>query len=308
MRHFALILAMVVLNIGSATAQIVINDPNADTSVAEPNFPRKDGPVIAVDSGHNNYSTIDRHLAPFAALLRSDGFEVVDSKATFTRSSLPSFKVLVIANALPAALVNDWKLPATSAFSRAEIEAVKEWVISGGSLLLIADHRPLAGSARDLGLAFGFQFKDGLVARDPVDGRPDIFTRDNGGLRDDVVTRGREPGTAVTSIRTFTGSAFRAPPGARPLIVFPSGFMNHECLIPCPDNAPETDVTGQLQAAVMPFGKGRVAVFGEVAMFSAQLLTNYQPPFRFGFQAKGAEQNKQFILNVMQWLVGRLPE
>ncbi|MBI3470619.1 MAG: hypothetical protein HY013_04620 [Candidatus Solibacter usitatus] len=28
---------------------------------------------------------------------------------------------------------------------------------------------------------------------------------------------------------------------------------------------------GYLQGAVLPFGKGRVAVFGEAAMFSAQL-------------------------------------
>jgi hypothetical protein len=63
-----------------------------------------------------------------------------------------------------------------------------------------------------------------------------------------------------------------------------------------------------LQAAVMPMGKGRIAVFGEAAMFSSQVIGRSNPPFRFGFTAKGAEQNKQFILNLMQWLAGILPE
>ncbi len=264
--------------------------------------------MVAIDSGHNNYHTIDRNFGPFASLLRNDGFRVVDSKTLFTRDGLLPFKVMVISNALPAALVNDWKLPASSAFSPAEIDAIKAWVMDGGSMLLIADHRPLAGSARDLASAFGFRWEDGFVARDPMDGRPDIFTRADATLRDDVVTRGRDTGTVITSLRTFGGSGFRAPSDARPLIVFPSGFMNHECGLPCPPGAPESDATGYLQGAVMSFGKGRIAVFGEAGMFSAQVWTTLKPPFRFGFQAKGAEQNKQFILNLMQWLAGILPE
>jgi hypothetical protein len=32
------------------------------------------------------------------------------------------------------------------------------------------------------------------------------------------------------------------------------------------------------------------------------------PPFRFGFNAEGAEQNKQFVLNLMRWLSGVLPD
>jgi hypothetical protein len=307
MRLLILTAAIVALNFGPASAQSIINDPDADTGVPRPDFPPEGGPVVGVDSAHYNYHTIDNRFAPFAALLRNDGFRVMDSTSLFSSNSLSAFKILVISNALPAALEKNWKLPATSAFSPEEIKAVKTWVLGGGSLLLIADHRPLAGSARDLGLAFGFQFQDGLVARNPMDGRRDIFTRAEGTLRDDVVTRGRDGGAPVTSLRTFTGSGFRAPPGARPLIVFPSGFMNHACGIPCPDNAPQTDATGYLQGAVMPFGKGRVAVFGEAAMFSAQVMTTVKPPFRFGFQGNGAEQDKQFILNLMQWLAGILP-
>lgn len=171
MRLFVIAAVTVTLNLGLASAQSIIDDPEADTGVLHPDFPADGGPMVAIDSGHNNYHTIDRNFGPFASLLRNDGFRVIDSKALFTRDSLSPFKVLVISNALPAALVNDWKLPASSAFSPAEIDAIKAWVKGGGSMLLIADHRPLAGSARDLALAFGFRLEDGVVARDPMDGR-----------------------------------------------------------------------------------------------------------------------------------------
>jgi len=306
MRLLILPAAILILSLGLASAQQV-NDPDADVSVAHPAFPQKDGPVVAIDSGHSNFHTIDGRYQPFASVLRNDGFRVVDSKSLFTGDSLSAFKVLVISNALPAALVKDWSLPATSAFSPAEIEALKAWVTNGGSLLLIADHRPFAGSARDLAVAFGFRFVDGVVERDPL-GQRDIFTLADGSLHEDVVTRGRDAGSAVTSLQTFTGSAFQAPPAARPIIVLPAGYMSHECLLPCRGTVSETNVGGYLQGAVMPLGKGRIAVFGEAAMFSAQIVKGSNPPFRGGFNAKSAEQNKQFILNLMEWLAGTLPQ
>jgi len=306
MRLLILPAAILILSLGLASAQQV-NDPDADVSVAHPAFPQKDGPVVAIDSGHSNFHTIDGRYQPFASVLRNDGFRVVDSKSPFTGDSLSAFKVLVISNALPAALVKDWSLPATSAFSPAEIEALNAWVTGGGSLLLIADHRPFAGSARDLAAAFGFRFVDGVVERDPL-GQRDIFTLADGSLHEDVVTRGRDAGSAVTSLQTFTGSAFQAPPAARPIIVLPAGYMSHECLLPCRGTVSETNVGGYLQGAVMPLGKGRIAVFGEAAMFSAQIVKGSNPPFRGGFNAKSAEQNKQFILNLMEWLAGTLPQ
>jgi len=306
MRLLILPAAILILSLGLVSAQQV-NDPDADVSVAHPAFPQKDGPVVAIDSGHSNFHTIDGRYQPFASVLRNDGFRVVDSKSLFTGDSLSAFKVLVISNALPAALVKDWSLPATSAFSPAEIEALNAWVTGGGSLLLIADHRPFAGSARDLAAAFGFRFVDGVVERDPL-GQRDIFTLADGSLHEDVVTRGRDAGSAVTSLQTFTGSAFQAPPAARPIIVLPAGYMSHECLLPCRGTVSETNVGGYLQGAVMPLGKGRIAVFGEAAMFSAQIVKGSNPPFRGGFNAKGAEQNKQFILNLMEWLAGTLPQ
>jgi hypothetical protein len=59
------------------------------------------------------------------------------------------------------------------------------------------------------------------------------------------------------------------------------------------------------QGAALSVGKGRVAVFGEAAMFTAQ-TDDADPKIKTGFSAPGAESNKQFALNVARWLAGEL--
>jgi len=52
-------------------------------------------------------------------------------------------------------------------------------------------------------------------------------------------------------------------------------------------------------------GRGRVAVFGEAAMFTAQVSGPERRPM--GMNTPTAAQNPQFLLNVMHWLAGLLP-
>ncbi len=61
-------------------------------------------------------------------------------------------------------------------------------------------------------------------------------------------------------------------------------------------------VGGWLQGAVMKYGAGRIAFFGEAAMFTAQ-LSDLKP---VGMNAPQAEQNSQFVLNLIHWLSGVL--
>jgi hypothetical protein len=65
-------------------------------------------------------------------------------------------------------------------------------------------------------------------------------------------------------------------------------------------------VHGWFQGAVAKVGAGRVAVFGEAAMFTAQWAgrgTGW-----FGLRSPGAEQNQQFLLNVAHWLSGLISD
>ena len=54
------------------------------------------------------------------------------------------------------------------------------------------------------------------------------------------------------------------------------------------------------QGAVIRYGKGRIAVFGEAAAFTAQLSGPRK--VKIGMNNPAAKQNYQFVLNIMHWL------
>lgn len=286
----------------------VVPDLNADVSVSSPAFMRDTGPVIVVDEGHHNYHKSKERFAPFAALLQNDGFQVSGKEGHIEASYLSGVDVLVIANALN--LVNDgrWAKPVPSAFDQTEIDAVKAWVQNGGALLLIADHFPFAGAAAKIGAAFGFSFINGFVFHAPTTEASDVFTVDSGALQDHPITRGQTAADSVSKIATFTGSAFAAPANAAPIIVLPQDYV---VLLPdvaweFNDETPRVAAEGYFQGSAMKVGNGRIAVFGEAAMFTAQISTT-NPNSRTGFNAPEAAENKKLILNTLRWLSGHLP-
>ena len=279
----------------------------ADTTfqpvVARPAFAPEAGPVVLVDEAHHNFHTVGGRYQGFAKVLRADGYVVRASTRRFAGDALDDADVLVISNAIHESNLEVWQLPTPSAFSDDEIDHVRAWVEQGGALLLIADHMPFPGAAEAMGAAFGFRFNNGF-ARDTLQPPADMFRRADGLLRDHPITNGPTAAERIDSVRSFTGQAFQAGPEAQPLLVMAPTMVSL-----MPDVAWEFDettrrvpVAGWYQGAVQTVGRGRVAVFGEAAMFTAQ----YVPQRRmwFGLQGAGAEQNQQFLLNVMYWLSG----
>ena len=182
---------------------------------------------------------------------------------------------------------------------------MREWVRGGGSLLLIADHMPMGGAAQKLGEAFGVRWNNGFALVPSVQA-PLAFTRAEGTLREHPVTRGRDRGERVERVATFTGSAFEVGPGAEPLLVFGKGVVS---LMPqvawqFTEQTPRVPVEGWCQGATLRFGRGRVALFGEAAMFTAQLAGPNRAPV--GMNAPQAPQNAQFLLNVVRWLTKKI--
>lgn len=280
--------------------------------LAHPRYPSGKGPVILLDEAHHNYHTTTGRFRPFADFLSKDGYTVKGHHEKFTSGSLQHARVMVIANALNVVNTEAWTLPTPSAFTDDEIQSLVQWVNTGGSLFLIADHMPFPGAAEKLAAAFGFTFFNGFAMRKNGDTspggalkRPDIFTPGNG-LVEGVITRGEKPGEQVTSVRTFTGQAFRIPENAQPLIVLDDGY---EVLLPKTAWQFATETTrmpaaGLSQGASLEYGKGRVVVFGEAAMFSAQIQRD---SVRMGMNAPDARQNPQFLLNLIHWLDPRRP-
>ena len=299
------------LCLASAALAQQVPDRDFRPRVTNPAYGSGEGPIVCLDEAHSNFHTLEGRFWAFGELLRRDGYRVIPSRASFAPDALGECDILVISNAQPGDQGwNNYPYPTPSAFGGDEIQAVEEWVRAGGGLLLIADHMPLAGAAADLAAAFDVEFTDGFAV-ETIDGEPDlarptIFRLEDETLRMHAITQGRDDGESVSSVRSFTGQAFRAPESAEPLLVLSANFI---MLMPRTawqfDDATRRIATGGwLQGAVMPVGRGRAAFLGEAAMFSAQVAGAERTPM--GMNSPMAEQNYQFALNLMHWLSGML--
>ena len=286
--------ALLLLSSGVDAQQV--QDSLFRPSFADPAFNPGTGPCIAIDQGHHNFHTRSGRYQACARVLEADGFRVVDNDGAFTEKSLKNLDALVIANALNVSNTRQWALPTPSAFTEKEIAIVKAWVEGGGGLLLIAGHMPFAGAAQELAAAFGFTFSNCFAVED-VERPLERFYR-GAGLSDHLLTIG------VDTVVTYTGSAFQLPDGASTLIALNDGYTLLE-----PDTAwrfnestRERKGAGWYQAAVVNQGRGRVAIFGEAAMFSAQLAGPQAEPT--GMNMPEARDNVRFLRNVARWLTG----
>lgn len=224
-------------------------------------------------------------------------------RSKFTSETLADINILVIGNALHPSNVRNQSLPTPSALTKSEIEAVHLWISARGAILLLTDHMPFSGAAADLALAFGFEFSNGLVI-DPELWGPVIFHRSDGSLVDHPITQGRSEGEQVNSVASFWGSAFTAN-DAKPLLVLGSSHVSYltESAWEISDETPTISVKGWLQGAVKRFGKGRIAVFSDATIFSAQILPDGN---LMGMNTEERKENLQLLLNIFHWLTGLL--
>lgn len=258
-------------------------------------------PRILIDSAHYNFHTVERRYAPLARLLNDTGFRVQSTTSPFTPELLATTDALVIANALHISNVDRWALPVESALSEQETASLVTWVENGGALLLIADHFPFPGAVADLASRFGFRFLNGFAIRSDAP-TEDIFDLETGSLKNHSGITGAELNPPVQRIATFTGSAFEAPTEAQPLMVLGSDYelwLTSRAWEFQPDT-PRRPASGLMQGATRSFGKGRVAVFAEAAMFTSQIAPDGQTSI--GFDAPAARDNRAFIVNIFRWL------
>lgn len=295
-------------------------DPAFPTKVERPAYTRNH-PTIVIDEAHSNFHTADGRYKPLAEMLRSDGYRVERGTKKFEPGSLRGARVLVISNARAANATQD---DSAAAFTDAECDVVRDWVRGGGSLLLIADHTPFGGAAANLAQRFGVGLGKGFVI-DSVNSNPEdrsalIFSRDNKLLGDHVIVRGRSGQERISSVTAFTGESLSVPAGATALLQL--GGTAYEALTRkdaealmeavkkgTPPPSSVRAVAGRAMGLAMPFGKGRLAVFGEAAMFSAQLLhfevDGKMQEFKMGMNFPGND-DRQFALNLFHWLSGAL--
>lgn len=313
---------LALLLIASALQAQQVADTAFSPPVPNPTYKEGTGPLILLDEAHHNFHTVNGRYMAFAKLARKDGYRVLGNPEKFSAKSLKDARILVIANAINERNVGGgpkWSVPTPSAFDKKEIEAVREWVRSGGSLMLIADHMPFGGAAADLAAVFGAHFSNGFamehdVVRTAGRGRggrggagggatenPNagngliVHTRKDGAIGDHEITRG------IDSVKVFTGQGFRIDSGTPLLTITTNGvLLLPEVAWQFTPTTRSLNARGLLQGAAISFGKGRVAAFGEAAMFSAQVTGPNRAPM--GMNDPGASQNPQFLLNVLHWL------
>jgi len=283
-----------------------IGDPDFNPPIFNPAYPIGEGSKIFIDEAHNNFHTMDGRYKPFADLLARDGYIIQPLKDTIRINTLEQVDILVISNPLNLKNTQDWTLPTPSAFTEDEINNISNWVKEGGSLFLIADHMPFPGAAHGLAKEFGFDLNNGFVLDTVKGGGADLFTLKDGKLKENFITKGRNEQEKVDSIYSFTGEAFQIPEDAIPVLILNNNFIS---LMPdtawnFKDDTPQVSVAGWSQGAVKKFGKGKIAVWGEAAMFSAQIAG--EKKVKVGMNAPKAKYNYQLLLNIIHWLDGLL--
>jgi len=300
MKRYLLIIALSALCTLLSVGQQV-PDTTYNPVIGNPAYAVGKGPVVFIDEGHNNLNTRGDRYLPFARFLERDGYRIEGYTGKFEEKRLSSVRILVISNAIHPDNAEKWYKPVHSAFTPKETETVRKWVESGGSLFLIADHMPLGGAAAEMAAAFGFGFTDGF-ALDTAHAGPALFCRADGTLADNVLTAGRGNDERVDSIYSFTGQAFTIPDEASPVLTFSDRYLlllsdtawvfNEQTIF--------KPISGWSQLAFREYGKGRVVMSGEAAMFTAQLAGPQQA--RAGMNSPFAGRNYRLLLNIINWL------
>ena len=302
MKLIPAIFAVVVLLAPVAVAQQA-PDLEFNTSIENPAY-KREGPRVMFDEAHHNFHTADGRYKPFFDLLINDGYRPIRNRQPFSKTTLSSYKILVIANALGAEEDDD-EGAANSAFTDEELQAVQEWVKSGGSLLLIADHAPFGGAASGLASRFGVEMSKGYTfdPQNSAESNPTIliFSRENKLLANHPITEGRGDKERLNVLRSFTGQSLKGPEGSAGILLLSDTATDR----PAYDSKESVSAAGRAQAIALKFGKGRVLVQGEAAMLSAQISGPEKHPM--GMNVPGSD-DRQYALNVMHWLSGVLRE
>lgn len=317
------VLALTLVPAAPALAQQQMVDPDFHPTVARPAYGAEAGPVVVIDEVHRNFHRLEGQYAPFAALLRADGYRVRAGTAAFDAGGLDGVEVLVIANAGASQ-----ERPTPPAFTEAETAAVEAWVRNGGKLLLIADHTPFGAAAKDLAARFGVTMGTGYAFTMPDDlNLTTTLVYPAEAFGEHPILRGRDADERVESVTAFTGQSLQGPAEAAVLLPMSVGAreaadlptlqaLGNRLAQAGETGAGAAEAVAELskpalpaQALAFPYGRGRVVVLGEAGMLSAQLIRfppeSGQADRRFGMNA--APGNARFALNILHWLTGLLP-
>ncbi|CAK0752786.1 conserved exported hypothetical protein [Gammaproteobacteria bacterium] len=160
----------------------------------------------------------------------------------------------------------------------------------------------------------------------------DGFAAGDGELLDHPITRGRNASESIPFVTSFTGQSFtyQSVPGNGSITNLMALGKNTYTLNPRSQDAyfgldqtqsennlvsealtnqtvptytaVKKDTSDSLQGAALTIGAGKLVVFGEAGMFTAQIAADGKS--QMGFNNPTAQYNQQFVLNTIHWLDG----
>ncbi len=276
-------------------------DRSYSPAIDHPAYPEGSGPTVMIDEAHNNFHTMSGRYYAFANVLRKDGYRVMPLADTLSREALSGCRILVISNALNEKNINNWYNPIYPAFTSGEIDVLEEWVNNGGSLFLIADHMPMPGAVKGIGKRFGFTLHNSFNSDSMP--APNFFCQSDSTFVSALATT--LEGEELDSVVILTGHGFDFPSDATPILLF-----KESSYILLPDTAwqfhrgtPRIKAVGMSQLAYKKYGKGRVVIAGEAAMFTSQCYGGLSFK-KGGMSASTAKDNYKLLLNLIHWLDG----
>jgi hypothetical protein len=270
------------------------------------------GKRILLDEAHHNlFASAASGYRSFVRLVTDEGFSVTTNPAPFNAARLAATDILLITNPNGAGGEAPVEQRAGAAFTATEVDAVHQWIASGGALLFVTDHYPTGAAAQILAERLGVQLSaawtDDVAHRrtmptyGPVFGYL-VFARPDGLIGEHPIMTGRDRSERIESVSTTTGGSIAGPPGSVALLPLsptaldwvPSGSAREKVgsperprdFNPCP--ACETrSAAGRSQGIAFELDRGRVVVIGEMGV-----LNDYT----------AHTSNRQFTLNIIRWL------
>ncbi len=282
-------------------------DLKTDLTVPAPFYTKDRMPLILFDTGHGEFHDPAGTYRPFALLMEHDGIHLQTRSGWFTSENLRDLQVLIIANATAD--------ESGSAFTEAEIAALRSYVQQGGGLLLIADHDPFGSAAAPLAAAFGVRMASvwtvDSLRWNPAISRPTWleYSRNNGGLQPHPILQWDSPDRAVRRVLTFTGQSLDIDSAWTPILKLSSAARDYtqrsDAAACTQDRSAWSPASGRCQLAARTYGRGRIVISGEAALFTSQEVRIFFKTLHAGFNTPGYD-DKQLVLNIMHWLLGDL--
>ena len=258
-------------------------------------------PIILFDRAHNNLCVNDGRYDPLLHLLKSDGYELVSLTTSLTSDSLKNVKIFY-SSAAQFPKEDSNLAQANSAFTEQEMSTIQTWVKQGGSLLLMADHKPIGNDVHPLASKFGLTISDGETS-DPQNYLPALkdtshllFSRQSALIKDHPITSGMSQREMLNVIVAFCGQSIKVIDDSEIIFALsPNAVMRFE------DESKIPLGPGYAEAVSLKYGKGKVVVFGDGTVFTSKIHIAKQE--KEGMNRTDID-NVQLAINTFRWLAG----